>query len=213
MGKSQSEWAKSIPLKEQLTIIRRLLTYAKPFRRTFMVAILFAFLLSVVNILLPRVLQTLIDNHLMKQTATMQVILYFAALYLFGTVMKAIIWFFQWFLYSMASLQTYQYIRVKLFEKLHTLGMRYFDRTPAGSIVSRVTNDTETLFEFWYVFLSVLTGIFAVISSFAAMFQINAKIALINLIFLPILGIVIWYYQKFSSRIYRQMRDKVHIIV
>jgi ATP-binding cassette subfamily B protein len=123
--------------------------------------------------------------------------------------MKAIIWFFQWFLYSMASLQTYQYIRVKLFEKLHTLGMRYFDRTPAGSIVSRVTNDTETLFEFWYVFLSVLTGIFAVISSFAAMFQINTKIALINLIFLPILGIVIWYYQQFSSRIYRQMREKL----
>lgn len=209
MEKSQSEWAKSIPLKEQATIIRRLLTYAKPFRRTFMVAIAFAFILSVVNILLPRVLQTLIDNYLMKQTATMQVILYFAALYLFGTVMKAIIWFFQWFLYSMASLKTYQYIRVKLFEKLHTLGMRYFDRTPAGSIVSRVTNDTETLFEFWYVFLSVLTGIFAVISSFAAMFQINAKIALINLIFLPILGIVIWYYQKFSSRIYRQMREKL----
>jgi ATP-binding cassette subfamily B protein len=209
MEKSQSEWAKSIPLKEQATIIRRLLTYAKPFRRTFIVAILFAFLLSVVNILLPRVLQTLIDNHLMKQTATMQVILYFATLYLFGTVMKAIIWFFQWFLYSMASLQTYQYIRVKLFEKLHTLGMRYFDRTPAGSIVSRVTNDTETLFEFWYVFLSVLTGIFAVISSFAAMFQINTKIALINLIFLPILGIVIWYYQQFSSRIYRQMREKL----
>ena len=35
--------------------------------------------------------------------------------------------------------KTYQYIRVKLFEKLHTLGMRYFDQTPAGSTVSRVT--------------------------------------------------------------------------
>ena len=48
---------------------------------------------------------------------------------------------------------------MKLFEKLHTLGMRYFDQTPAGSTVSRVTNDTETLFEFWYVFLMVITGI------------------------------------------------------
>ena len=59
----------------------------------------------------------------------------------------------------MASLQTYQYVRTKLFEKLHSLGMRYFDQTPAGSIVSRVSNDTETLYEFWYVFLMVLTGI------------------------------------------------------
>ena len=41
------------------------------------------------------------------------------------------------------------------------------------------------------------------------MFQINVKIALLNLIFLPILMIVIWYYQKFSSRIYRQMREKL----
>ena len=79
--------------------------------------------------------------------------------------------------------KTYQYIRAKLFEKLHSLGMRYFDQTPAGSIVSRVSNDTETLYEFWYVFLMVLTGIFAVVSSFAAMFRINVKIALLNLIF------------------------------
>ncbi len=87
--------------------------------------------------------------------------------------------------------------------------MRYFDQTPAGSTVSRVTNDTETLFEFWYVFLMVLTGIFAVVSSFLAMFQINGEIALWTLVFLPILGIVIWYYQKFSSRIYRNMREKL----
>ncbi len=47
--------------------------------------------------------------------------------------------------------------------------------------------------------LMVLTGIFAVVSSFIAMFQINGEIALWTLVFLPILGIVIWYYQKFSS--------------
>jgi ATP-binding cassette subfamily B protein len=41
------------------------------------------------------------------------------------------------------------------------------------------------------------------------MFRINVKIALLNLIFLPILMVVIWYYQKFSSRIYRQMREKL----
>lgn len=209
MEQHQSEWTKSIPLKEQATIIKRLLRYAKPFRKTFFVAIFFAFFLSVVNILLPRVLQTLIDNYLMQQTATMQIILFFAMLYLFGTVMKALIWFLQWFLYSMGALKTYQFIRVKLFEKLHTLGMRYFDQTPAGSIVSRVTNDTETLFEFWYVFLSILTGIFAVFSSFLAMFQINTKIAMLNLLFLPILALVVWYYQKFSSRIYRQMRERL----
>ncbi|PZL76461.1 multidrug ABC transporter ATP-binding protein [Enterococcus plantarum] len=207
--KYESEWTKSVPLKKQVSIVKRLLKFARPFRRTFFTAILFALILSIINIILPRIIQTFMDDYLTPKAATNQVILFFAGLYLFGVLVKSIVWFFQWFLYSNASLKTYQYIRVKLFEKLQTLGMRYFDQTPAGSIVSRVTNDTETLFEFWYVFLMVLTGIFAVISSFIAMFQISGKIALYNLIFLPILLIVIWYYQKFSSRIYRSMREKL----
>lgn len=207
--KYQSEWSKSMTFKEQAVIIKRLMTFAKPFRLTFFIAILFALVLSAINVLLPRIIQIFMDNYLAKQSATTQVIFFFAGLYLFGVIVKSIIWFFQWYLYSMASLKTYQHIRVKLFEKLHTLGMRYFDQTPAGSTVSRVTNDTETLFEFWYVFLMVLTGIFAVVSSFVAMFQINQKIALWCLIFLPVLGIVIWYYQQFSSRIYRNMRERL----
>lgn len=173
MERQESEWSKSIPFKEQKLIIKRMLQFAKPFKKTFFAAIFFAFLLSIVNILLPRILQTFMDNYLTQQSATNQIIYFFAGLYFFGVVIKAVIWFFQWFLYSMASLQTYQYVRTKLFEKLHSLGMRYFDQTPAGSIVSRVSNDTETLYEFWYVFLMVLTGIFAVLSSFAAMFQIQ----------------------------------------
>jgi len=207
--KYQSEWSRELPMKEQLTIVQRLFRFAKPFRRMFYTAILFAFGLSIINILLPRVIQVFMDNYLTPKTATMQVILTFAAIYFFGVIVKSIVWFFQWYLYSMASLKTYQYIRVKLFEKLHTLGMRYFDQTPAGSTVSRVTNDTETLFEFWYVFLMVITGIFAVISSFFAMFQLSPEISFYCLIFLPILLVVIWYYQKFSSKLYRSMREKL----
>lgn len=209
MQKQSSEWSKSMTFKEQLKVIKRLFVYAKPFRKTFTIALLFAAGLSVINVFLPRVLQTLIDRYLMPQTATVQVILFFGMLYLLGTFLKAVIWFFQLYLYSAASVRSYQNIRVKLFEKLHTLGMRYFDQTPAGSIVSRVTNDTETLFDFWHVFLTVITGVLAVVSSFFAMFQINPKIAVAILIFLPVLGFVIWYYQRFSSRVYRQMREKL----
>ena len=79
--KYQSEWTKSIPLKEQKTIIKRLLHFAKPFKSLFIVAILFALALSVVNILLPRIIQTFMDEHLAKQSATTQVILFFAGVY------------------------------------------------------------------------------------------------------------------------------------
>ena len=111
----QSEWSKSIPLREQKQIIKRLLHFAKPFKATFILAILFALGLSVINVLLPRIIQTFMDEYLAKQSATTQVILFFAGLYLFGVIVKSIIWFFQWYLFSNDSLKTYQYIRIKLF--------------------------------------------------------------------------------------------------
>ena len=209
MEKFESAWSKSLSLKEQKVIVKRLFTYTKKFRKSFLIAICFAFFLSVINIFLPKVLQYLMDGYLDDKSATTKVILMFAGLYFLGTILKSVVWFLQAFIYSVASLETYQHIRVKLFEKLHTLGMRYFDQTPAGSIVSRVSNDTETLFDFWYVFLTVFTGIFAVGSSFFAMFAIDSKIALICLLFLPLLILIIWYYQKFSSQIYRNMRERL----
>lgn len=209
MEKFESAWSQALSFKEQKKIVKRLFTYTKPFRKSFLVAIFFAFGLSLINIFLPKVLQYLMDHYLEGQSATTQVILFFALLYLVGTILKSIVWFLQAFIYSTAALKTYQHIRVALFEKLHTLGMRYFDQTPAGSIVSRVSNDTETLFDFWYVFLTILTGIFAVFSSFFAMFALDKKIALVCLLFLPLLLVIIWYYQKFSSRIYRHMRERL----
>lgn len=205
----KSEWSKSLSLKEQFAIIRRMLPFAKPFRMTFMIAIFFALSVSIVNIMLPKILQYLIDHYLTSFSATGQIIIGFGCLYLFGTLVKSVMLFFQSYLYANASIKTLNYVRTTLFRKIHTLGMRYFDQTPAGSIVSRVSNDTESLNEFWYVFMTVITGIFAVGSSFLAMLQINKKIALVMLIFLPILLFIIGYYQKYSSRIYRQMRERL----
>ena len=209
MEESKSAWSKSFTMKEQKTIIKRLLTFAKPFKKEFVLSLMFAVSLAVINIILPKILQIFMDDHLTVENTTMNIILYFAGLYAIGILFKAIVWFGQWVLYFKGSLKTYQSIRLELFKKLQTLGMRYFDQTPAGSIVSRVTNDTETLFEFWLVFIMVLSALFGVIASFVAMSLINLQLTLICLIFFPILGIIIWYYQKFSSKIYRGMREKL----
>lgn len=209
MEETKSAWSKSFTMKEQKTIIKRLLTFAKPFKKEFILSLLFAVSLAVINIILPKILQIFMDDHLTAENTTMSIILYFAGLYAIGILFKAIVWFGQWVLYFKGSLKTYQSIRLELFKKLQTLGMRYFDQTPAGSIVSRVTNDTETLFEFWLVFIMVLSALFGVIASFFAMSLINLQLTLICLIFFPILGIIIWYYQKFSSKIYRGMREKL----
>ncbi|MEQ3505723.1 ABC transporter ATP-binding protein [Enterococcus cecorum] len=205
----QSEWSKSFTLKEQASILKRIFKFARPFAATFFFAVIFSIALAVINIYMPQILQYFMDHYLQTKSATMRILYLFAGLYFATSIIKAFIWFGQWYLYAVASIKTLNRIRVILFEKLQQLGIRYFDQTPAGSIVSRVTNDTETLYDFWNVFMMVLTGILSLVSSFVAMYALDKKIALVNLAFLPLLILIIVTYQRLSSKIYRQMRERL----
>ncbi len=209
LAKYESAWARSIPFKEQVHIMKRLLGYTRPYKKQFLGALLAAALLAGANVVLPQILQYYMDHFLSKMSATTAIIFAFGGLYALGTVIKAVFQFFQTFLFSMGAERGLEDVRRQLFKKLHSLGMRYFDQTPAGSIVSRVTNDTMTMTDFWNVILSVIVGLFSIVSSFMMMYALNAKVSLLVLAFLPVLILAIWYYSHYSSKVYRHMREKL----
>ncbi|WP_225047841.1 ABC transporter ATP-binding protein [Lacticaseibacillus kribbianus] len=189
--------------------MKRLLGYTRPYKKQFLGALLAAALLAGANVVLPQILQYYMDHFLSKMSATTAIIFAFGGLYALGTVIKAVFQFFQTFLFSMGAERGLEDVRRQLFKKLHSLGMRYFDQTPAGSIVSRVTNDTMTMTDFWNVILSVIVGLFSIVSSFMMMYALNAKVSLLVLAFLPVLILAIWYYSHYSSKVYRHMREKL----
>ena len=154
--KYQSEWSQKISTKEHVSNYETTFGYTKRYKKQFIGAIIAAAGLATINILLPRLLQVFMDRYLTKQTATTQILLGVAGLYALGVILKAITQFAQSFLFGMGSERAMEDVRRDLFRQLHRLGMRYFDQTPAGSIVSRVTNDTMTLIDYWNVFLSLL---------------------------------------------------------
>lgn len=207
--KSESVWAHSIPLKQQVNIIKRLFLFAKPFKWYFYWSIIFSAVVSIINILLPKIIQIYFDNYLAKHQATMGIIWFFAGLYLFGMIIRAITEFGETYLYSMGAEYMLEDTRRILFKKLHQLGMRYFDQVPSGSILSRLTNDTMAFQNFWQLFSSLIIAIFSMVTAFFAMFTTDKEIALWLTIFWPFLGLIIWYYQKYSSRVYRRMREKL----
>lgn len=208
----ESVWSHSIPWKEQLQIIKRLFLFAKPFKWYFYFSIIFAALVSVINILLPKIIQRFMDKYLALGKADETIIWFFAGLYFFGMVFKALTQFGQTYLYSMGAEYMLEDTRKILFKKLHSLGMRYFDQVPSGSILSRLTNDTMAFQNFWQLFSSLIVAVFAMVSAFIAMFITDKAIALWLLLFMPFLAVTIWYYQKYSSRVYRQMREKLSIL-
>ncbi|MHC3377951.1 ABC transporter ATP-binding protein [Ligilactobacillus equi] len=205
--KNQSAWAKAFSFQDQKTIIKRLLPYTKPYKKYFITAFIFAFGLAVVNVVLPQILQYYMDNVLTSKNVAWNVILAFAGLYFLGVMVKALTQFIQLFAFSMGAEYTLEAVRVALFKKLHRLGLRYFDNTPTGSIVSRVTNDTKTLFDFWNLFLTIAVALLSMLTAFVAMLSVNLTISLATLLFVPVILTTTYVYQKISSKIYRTIRE------
>lgn len=203
----ESVWAKAIPFKEQVAIFKRLMKFVKKFKFEMIIALVGAFIVSIINILLPRGLQYFLDAFLLHQSATVQVILFAGFLYALGSILKAVIQFIYQYFFALGSEKTLESLKRALYRKLHTLGMRYFDKTPAGSIVSRVTNDTMTLSNFLTVLSTIVIGAFSVVTALVAMFTTNVIAGWLILAFIPILLLVIWLYSQKSSRLYRNYRE------
>lgn len=214
MMKEQQELAqdRTIPFKQQITILKRIIRFAEPYKKQFAAAIFFSVMLAITNAALPRIIQVFIDDYLTPGNATLQVILLFASLHFGVTLIRMTVWYLELYLFNMASEKTVQNIRQKLFEKLHSLGMRFFDQTSTGWIITRATNDTEAMKDFWNVFLQIMQGVFGVITSLGAMFLLDINTTLWILGFAPILLIIIRFYQVYSSRTYNEMKTKLSML-
>jgi ATP-binding cassette, subfamily B, bacterial len=98
-------------------------------------------------------------------------------------------------------------LRKKLFEHLQELSFSYFDRTPVGWIISRVTSDTERIAELvtWGL-LDVTWGLTSVTISMIFMFLINWQLALVILLLLPLLIYIAFQFKKRILGEYREVR-------
>ncbi|MGY4734446.1 ABC transporter ATP-binding protein [Weissella cibaria] len=204
-----SAWSGKMTAATQFQTVRALFRFMKPYAQYFYGALILAAAISVVNVLLPRLLQTFMNQHLHRMSPTWRLLIVFALLYFTITLVKAVAQFFSDYWFMSAAEFMVEDVRMKLYRKLHTLGMRYFDQTPAGSLVSRVTNDTSSFTDFWQLFLTLTTGVFAIVSAFIAMWLTDVHVMLVTLLFVPLLIGSICLYQVVATKVYRHMREKL----
>lgn len=205
----QSTWSRKMSLAEQYQVTKRIFTYALPFAKEYFIAIIFSAINVVVTVALPRVVQFYIDDYLSISNTAISMAIMFLSIYAVLLLLQALSNYLSTYLFNIASEKTVENVRNTIYTKINTLGMRYFDQTPGGSIVTRVTNDTETLKEFWRTFYALFEGLVTLISVFVGMYLVNQQMALLFLVFVPIMAALIWYYQSHSSRIYRTMRENL----
>ncbi|RUL52195.1 ABC transporter ATP-binding protein [Lysinibacillus antri] len=196
--------------KAQTTILIRLLTYLKPHKKAVFVALALLILTVIGDIIGPFLIKIFLDEHVAIGNFDTKPILTLAVTYIFIQFINVILSYIQLIKFQEIALKVIQQLRIDAFTKIHRLGMRYFDNTPAGSIVSRATNDTEAIKD---LFVSVLSSFvqagFLIIGMYIAMFLLNPLLAMFVLIVLPLIFIVIYYYRKLSSVVYLTMREKL----
>ncbi len=118
--------------------------------------------------------------------------------------------YFQLLRFQDIALKVIQQMRIDVFTKVQGLGMRYFDRIPAGSIVSRVTNDTESIKEmFVSVIVTFLQAIFGIIGVYIALFSLDVKLSFASMVLLPLFFTIIFVYRRYSADFYQDIRERL----
>lgn len=194
--------------KEQRKVLYRLLKYTKPHLKIMLVAFILLALTTVGEVIGPILIKIFIDDYVTPRNFDFRPIMLLAVTYLMIQFINAFIMYIQSLKFQEIALKIIQQLRIDVFRKVEMLGMKYFDKTPGGTIVSRVTNDTESIKEMFVSVLAIfLQSFFMIIGIFIAMFVLDVKLATLCLLFLPILYYIIYLYRKFSSKIYSELRE------
>lgn len=101
-------------------------------------------------------------------------------------------------------------IREDVFSHIESFSTNQFTKIPVGKLVTRVTNDTNTLNEMYTsVLIDLLKNIFTIIGVFVAMLILNARLTLLVLILSPLLVIISFVFRKLSRKAYREVRNNL----
>ncbi|MBM6618340.1 ABC transporter ATP-binding protein [Bacillus suaedaesalsae] len=207
---TENEKASNSSAKEQRIVLWRLLKYSVPHKKSIVIAFVLLFFGTIFELLGPYLIKIFLDDYLVKEHFPFEPLLYLAIIYIGVHIAKVFVQYFQLFLFNKIALKIIQQLRIDVYSKVQKLGLKFFDKTPGGSIVSRVTNDTEAIKEMFTSVLSVfIQNIFFLIGIFIAMFILNVKLALFCLVIIPIIFFIMRAYRKYSSVYYHDMREKL----
>ncbi|MGT2934330.1 ABC transporter ATP-binding protein [Streptococcus castoreus] len=189
----------------QWQVFKRLLSYLKPSKWLTFFALVLLLLTTVIKSIIPLVASQFIDRYLTKlsQPAFLLLLGYYG-MYLFQSVIQYLGNLF----FARVSYGIVRDIRRDAFANVTSLGMSYFDKTPAGSIVSRITNDTEAISDmFSGILSSFISAIFIFTVTLYTMLLLDIKLTALVVVFLPFIVILINLYRKKSVQVIAKTRS------
>ena len=193
-------------------VMKRLLTYMWRYKWLTALALAFTFLTSLLLTAIPLAARWYID-HLVDPTEAGSPVLtafQFLILYYGLFIGRVLATYLSQLTFARVSNSIVRDIRLDIFQNLQRLGMSFYDQTAAGSIVSRVTNDTQAVADmFSTVFSSLVSSFLLFLVTLVTMFSLDWHLTIWILPFLPIIWFSIRLYRKLSNRLVKMTRQKL----
>lgn len=193
-------------------VMKRLLTYMWSYKWLTALALAFTFLTSLLLTAIPLAARWYID-HLVDPTEAGSPVLtafQFLILYYGLFIGRVLATYLSQLTFARVSNSIVRDIRLDIFQNLQRLGMSFYDQTAAGSIVSRVTNDTQAVADmFSTVFSSLVSSFLLFLVTLVTMFSLDWHLTIWILPFLPIIWFSIRLYRKLSNRLVKMTRQKL----
>jgi len=188
-----------------LVLWKKLLEFCKPYKKKIILLAFFMLSLAGIDVLFPLMSKYAIDNFVVPKS-TDGIFLY-AIIFLILVVIQSLnIFFFIDIAGKIEMYLTYD-IRKKGFIHLQELSFNYYDKTPVGWLMARMTSDSQRLGSFisWGL-VDMVWGFSMMVLIAGVLLIMNLKLALITLAVVPVLIIISIYFQKKILKAYRKVR-------
>jgi ATP-binding cassette subfamily B protein len=189
-------------------LIARLLKYLLRYKRRFIITVVAVVIVSLTGLLPPYLLQLAIDNYIkngdLAGLTFISVIL--AGVYLVNWVSD----YQRTYQMSWMGQNMVNELRKQLFSHLQELSFSFYDRSDAGEIISRVTNDTDTLSQiFVQGVVTLISDVLTLMGIVAIMLWLSIPLTLAAFLVIPPLILLIFVFQSRLRKAYRATRKKI----
>jgi ATP-binding cassette subfamily B protein len=209
--KSSAERKNKIISDSDYTLLKRLLNYAAPYKKQFLISACLAVLLSVIGPLRPVLIGHTVDTYILK--LNIQGLLMFSGIILGLLVIESWLRYYFIYLTNWLGQSIVKNLRMEVFQK--TLGFRlsYFDRTPIGISTTRTINDLETINSvFTEGLIQIIADLLTILFVIIAMLIVNWKLALISLISFPLILYATYVFKEGIKTTFQSVRTQVALL-
>ncbi|MFB9135356.1 ABC transporter transmembrane domain-containing protein [Vibrio sp. AK197] len=213
MSRSKTNKAASQDTKPSGSL-RLLMSYVFADKPLFYKTLLLVVIATGFDVLGPMLSKVFIDEFIMPDRYPVWPIVGVISLFIISTLLGTYLKYKQTMRFLDMALNAVLDIRKRVFNHVLRLPMAYFDYARTGQLVSRITNDTESIKDIYVQFLSnVLANVILLIGILIAMAILDVELMLIALLLIPTVVGLIYLYQKFSVKVVtesRQLRSDIN---